>query len=109
MGKGGKGNKSTGRKSIARWLLAGVGLASALGASAAAHAVTDATPRAALEARVMAVRAALQADAEDANPDARNAAPDTRVAQWLNWPNWNNWNNWPNWGNWGNWGNWFNR
>ena len=103
----GKGNKSTERKSIARRLLAWVGIAGALGLSAPVHAA-DATPRESLEARVMAVRTALQDAAADADTNA-SFDPDARIAQWLNWPNWNNWNNWPNWGNWGNWGNWFNR
>jgi hypothetical protein len=52
-----------------------------------------------LEARVEAVRKALQATPAD-------QLPQQLVAQWYNWPNWNNWNNW---GNWANWGNWFNR
>lgn len=81
--------------------LVGLGL---LGMSPRAQAQTVGE-RLVLEARVDAVRQALQ----------RAAVTDTQTAaveQWLNWPNWNNWNNWGNWGNWpnwGNWGNWFNR
>ncbi len=60
--------------------------------------------RALLEARVAAVRQALQLD------EAGHEAPASgRVAQWGNWPNWANWPNWNNWNNWANWGNWFNR
>lgn len=56
--------------------------------------------RAALEARVEAVRTALRsAPAAPSEP----AAAGRSLAQWMNWPNWGNWNNWPNWGNWGNW------
>jgi hypothetical protein len=58
-----------------------------------------------LEARVIDIRAALNASTEKAS----ESAPDTIVAQWGNWNNWNNWAKWNNWPNWGNWGNWLNR
>jgi len=93
--------KPANRHRALRSLLALIGVAGALGASSPAEARIEPS-RQALEARVLAVRAVLQAAPEPG--DAK--APDTRLAQWMNWGNWNNWNNWPNWGNWGNW---FNR
>ena len=84
-----------------RALLALVGIAGLIGATAPAQASVVAE-RQALEKRVLEVRAAIH-DAAEADP---HAPPDGTVAQWFNWPNWGNWNNWPNWGNWGNW---FNR
>ena len=63
--------------------------------------------RVALEARVFAVRSALQQTAAQATPALATADdPVDEIAQWRNWPNWGNWNNWNNWANWGNW---FNR
>ncbi len=64
----------------------------ALPAAAPAKAVQDvASQRAALEARVAAVRAAL--------PEAA-AEPSWAVAQqapnWTNWPKWSKWANWAN-------------
>lgn len=82
-------------------LLALVGVAGVIGATAPAQASVVAE-RQALETRVLEVRAAIH-DAAEADPQA---SPDGPVAQWFNWPNWGNWNNWPNWRNWGNW---FNR
>ena len=84
-----------------RALLALVGVVGVMGAPNPAEARVE-LARQALEARVLAVRAAIQ-EAPDADA---TKLPDTRLAQWMNWGNWNNWNNWPNWGNWGNW---FNR
>jgi hypothetical protein len=78
-----------------------IGVAGVLGATTPAQASVD-VARQALEARVLAVRAAIHGPAE---ADSR-AAPDRTLAQWSNWRNWSNWNNWPNWNNWGNW---FNR
>ncbi|MEP7296958.1 MAG: hypothetical protein ABI702_12285 [Burkholderiales bacterium] len=77
-------------------MIVAIGAAGLLGAAlqAQAHAEQD---RLALEARVAAIRAAIQRTAPDAPNDG---GP---LAQWFNWGNWNNWNNWPNWGNWGNW------
>ncbi len=84
-----------------RALLALVGIAGLIGATAPAQASVVAE-RQALEARVLEVRAAIH-DAVEADWQAPR---DGTVAQWYNWRNWGNWNNWPNWGNWGNW---FNR
>ena len=84
-----------------RALLALVGIAGLIGATAPAQASVVAE-RQALEKRVLEVRAAIH-DAAEADSQA---PPDGPVAQWYNWRNWGNWNNWPNWGNWGNW---FNR
>jgi hypothetical protein len=54
--------------------------------------------RVGLEARVEAVRNALdKGQAPYEEPKIGD-----RTLQWINWPNWNNWNNWPNWGNWNN-------
>jgi len=64
--------------------LAALGL---LGAAAQANAIVR-LEREALEARVDAVRGALQHD-EGALP--------VLVAQWNNFKNWNNWNNWKKW------------
>ena len=64
--------------------LAALGL---LGAAAQASAVVR-LERDALEARVDAVRGALQ---------SRDAALPALVAQWNNFKNWNNWNNWKKW------------
>ena len=78
------------------------GAAGALGAAAPASAAVQ-LERQALEARVQAIRAVLQGQAESgtaANSDAASARePSSRVAQWFNWGNWNNWNNWKNWAN----------
>lgn len=82
-----------------------VGLASLLVPASALDSRGDAE-RLALEARVQAVRAQLDAAAAD---KIGEDVPPVPHAQWMNWPNWNNWNNWPNWGNWNNWVNWFNR
>jgi len=83
------------RAALIRRVIAAIGAAGLLGAAiqAQAHVERD---RIALEARVAAVRDAIQRAA----PDAPSDRP---LAQWFNWGNWNNWNNWPNWGNWGNW------
>lgn len=64
--------------------LAAIGL---LGAAAQANAIVR-LERDALEARVDAVRGALQ---------ARESALPVLVAQWNNFKNWNNWNNWKKW------------
>lgn len=93
--------KPANRHRVLRSWLALMGVVGAFGASSPAEARVE-VARQALEARVLAVRAAIQ-EAPDADA---GKAPDTRLAQWMNWGNWNNWNNWPNWGNWGNW---FNR
>ncbi|MBC8056809.1 MAG: hypothetical protein H7Y61_09545 [Rhizobiales bacterium] len=66
--------------------LAALGL---LGAAAQANAIVR-LERAALEARVEAMRAALN----EADPAE---APTGLVAQWNNFKNWNNWNNWKKW------------
>lgn len=50
--------------------------------------------RAALEARVDAVRKALKAVAADPS-----AAPSWTVAQATNWTNWPKWSKWSNWAN----------
>ena len=65
-------------------LLAALGL---LGTAAQANAIVR-LERDALEARVDAVRGALQ---------AREGALPALVAQWNNFKNWNNWNNWKKW------------
>jgi hypothetical protein len=62
--------------------------------------------RAALEARVMAVRAVINPPTS-ADPSQETLPGVAQKAQWSNWPNWGNWNN--AWKNWPNWGNWFNR
>ena len=79
-----------------RRMIVAIGAAGLLGAAwqVQAHVEQD---RIALEARVAAIRAAI----ERAAPDTPNDGGP--LAQWFNWGNWNNWNNWPNWGNWGNW------
>lgn len=64
--------------------LAALGL---LGAAAQADAIVR-LERDALEARVEAVRGAVQ---------AREGALPQLVAQWNNFKNWNNWNNWKKW------------
>jgi hypothetical protein len=64
--------------------LAALGL---LGAAAQANAIVR-LERDALEARVDAVRGALQ---------AREGALPMLVAQWNNFKNWTNWNNWKKW------------
>lgn len=97
-----------------RWrrLVAWLGLAG-LAVAGTVHAADSVVKqRHALESRVLAVRAAMQAERKsdvstetDSNPRGVFDESDP-VAQWFNWPNWGNWNNWPNWGNWGNW---FNR
>lgn len=61
-----------------------------------------------IEARVEAVRAAVE-QSQVASPAQRAGdVTATPVAQWGNWGNWNNWGNWVNWNNWNNWGNWAN-
>jgi hypothetical protein len=99
------------RRGLRRWA-AWIGLAG-WAATASAQGGDPASGRLELEARVEAVRAALQAarpaSGDAAGPEAPAAAgsdPADPQAQWFNWPNWNNWSNWQNWGNWGNW---FNR
>jgi hypothetical protein len=82
-------------------LLAAIGAVSGVGAAPPADAVPAA--RAALEARVLAVRDRLER-ATAAEPGAGESPQ--LLAQWFKWNNWNNWNNWPKWGKWGNW---FNR
>ena len=72
-------------------LLAAAGL---LGGTLQAQAHVE-RERQALEARVAAVRQALQDNDSSASGDV-----DGQRAQWFNWGNWNNWNNWRNWGNW---------
>ena len=98
------------RQALAAWFGV-IGLMGAAAAPAEADRAAGLSPdRAALEARVQAVRAALA----EATADPADDAPDTGTGAdpraqpkpkppWLNWNNWNNWNNWPNWGNWGNW------
>jgi hypothetical protein len=79
--------------------------AGAAGALVGAVPASAAVPleRQALEARVQAVRAVLQGQAEPGNAAGSAAVaarePPSRVAQWFNWGNWNNWNNWKNWAN----------
>ena len=83
--------RTRGRLSRAFAWVAALGL---LGPAAQANATAEAAvqrERAALEARVEAVRAALHDPAD---------APSRLVAQWNNWKNWSNWNNWKNWVNW---------
>jgi hypothetical protein len=58
-----------------------------------------------LDARINAVRLALN---QRQTPSDRSSDAPARPLQWVNWPNWNNWNNWGNWPNWPNWGNWNN-
>ena len=84
-----------------RGLLTWIGVAGVLGSATIAEARVEPAARVALEARVQAVRSAMQESV-----DAAAASGDNTLAQWFNWSNWNNWNNWPNWGKWGNW---FNR
>ena len=96
-----KNKNHSNRRPTLRALLALVGIAGLIGATAPAQASVVAE-RQALEKRVLEVRAAIH-DAAEADSQA---PPDGTVAQWYNWRNWGNWNNWPNWGNWGNW---FNR
>ena len=93
------------RSRLALRLASLLGLVSALGSAPAAMPPADAA-RQSLLARVDAVRAQFESQAQ---PTKGTATGPKNVAQWLNWPNWNNWNNWPNWGNWNNWVNWFNR
>ena len=62
--------------------------------------------RAALEKRVMDVRAVLRGEVDRSTLDGPGDDHKQLAQYWGNWPNWNNWNNWPNWGNWLNW---FNR
>jgi len=71
-----------------------IGLIGLIGLSAASHAATEPdamTDRAALSARVAAVRAALNDVAATGEPAG------SLDEQWMNW------SNWPNWGKWGNW------
>lgn len=90
-----------------RWWVALLGAIGVTVASAASGAEGQTlAQRVALEARVEAVRKALQETSAGSGTDHSESGPH---AQWFNWPNWNNWNNWMNWGNWGNWPNWFNR
>ena len=96
-----KNKNRSNRHPTLRALLALVGIAGLIGATAPAQASVVAE-RQALETRVLEVRAAIHNAAE---ADSQ-APPGGMVAQWYNWRNWGNWNNWPNWGNWGNW---FNR
>lgn len=84
------------RRALQR-MLALFGLAALAGAPLAAQATVDAE-RAALDARVAQVRAALHGAA----PDSPNGGPVDATPSWANWPNWGNWNNWPNWGKWFN-------
>ncbi len=79
-------------------LVAVLGAVGLLGPAAEAK-TSVALERAALEARVDAVRQILRVEDED-------GPAGSPIAQWYNWGNWGNWNNWPNWGNWANW---FNR
>jgi len=82
-----------------RGLLTWIGVvAGVLSSAGVAEARVEPPARVALEARVQAVREAMQASNE-----AAAARGDKTLAQWFNWSNWNNWNNWPNWGKWGNW------
>ena len=55
--------------------------------------------KAALERRVEAVRAALDAQRSGETDDKSGAEGVGPVAQWPNWANWPNWPNWPNWRN----------
>jgi len=71
------------------------GAAAALGGAVPASASVPAE-RHVLEARVKAVRAALNDDHDAADAGA-GVEPSVRTAQWFNWGNWNNWNNWKNW------------
>lgn len=81
-------------------LLGAWGLLAGTQASAALPPRVDqASPRVVLEARVSAVREALQ----------RSTGSAERPEGWRQLAQWMNWNNWPNWRNWGNWGNWFNQ
>jgi hypothetical protein len=83
------------RAALIRRVIAVIGAAGLLGAAMQAQAHVE-RERIALEARVAAMRDAIQRVA----PEGANDGP---LAQWFNWGNWNNWNNWPNWGNWSNW------
>ena len=69
--------------------LASIAALGLLGAVAQANAIVR-LEREALEARVDAVRAALQVG-------DRDSAMPSLVAQWNNFKNWNNWNNWKKW------------
>ena len=92
-----KSKNRSNRHPTLRDLLALVGIAGLIGATAPAQASVVAERRA-LETRVLEVRAAIQ-DALEAD----SLAPcDGTVAQWRNWGNWNNWPNFRNWGNWFN-------
>jgi hypothetical protein len=79
-------------------ILLAIGLAGGVAPAALAHPDVRAE-KAALEARVDAIRARLKAPGLD--DEARAKAP-RWLAQWFNWPNWGNWNNWNNWANWRN-------
>lgn len=91
-------------REVIRRALALLGVASLTAAQAAQLPPDLATARADLEARVAAVRAAMEQQA--AKVETGHGGEEHHVAQWFNWPNWANWPNWPNWGNWANW---FNR
>jgi hypothetical protein len=96
--------RAVGHSRQKRWWTILLGLFGlAVGVSAPAATNPAASERAALEARVAAVREALQQAPQEAV--GRHSDFDL-IAQWPNWPNWGNWGNWPNWPNWGNW---FNR
>ena len=65
--------------------------------------------KAAIPARVAAVRTELNKRVAEAQALGGHEAvaklpyAQTEVASWLNWYNWPNWNNWSNWANWSNW------
>ena len=95
------------RQRLIAAMLSTLGLLQLVQPVSAKQEVDGPSGRVALEARVAAVRSALQQAGAQAAPDAAAAAkPADELAQWRNWPNWGNWNNWNNWANWGNW---FNR
>jgi uncharacterized protein YajQ (UPF0234 family) len=75
-------------------LLTVFGIVGLVGIINQAHA-SKMTAREILEARVIKVRAQINADLSRVS----RTTQDDVVAQWGNWPNWPNWNNWRNWFN----------
>ncbi len=64
-------------------------------AAAVDRAGVEPAARAALNARVQAVRQALA-------PTVGDGRPEVQASPWTNWTNWNNWPKWSKWSNWAN-------